>query len=277
MSSIKSALIILTTLLSMSFIWALVTPEIEPDQLSEILAHQKKLVRSNNALLNRIETLENSLAELQSIRQQHELQLSELERQQIPTSVLHPDMASIEAEEKQPEAVKKTTNPPTLQDKLATASIPLDTIQRIKQRVGENRLARLQLRDQAIREDWIDSPEYIVKEQQLPSPTGGLREEFGAQVYDQYLYASGRPNRIIVREVFSGSAAEEAGIEARDIILSYASKLIFTMSELQQATSEGNFGEPVLIEILRDDLPFTTSAPRGPLGISMTISRKKPG
>ena len=275
MSSIKSALIILTTLLSMSFIWALVTPEIEPDQLSEILAQQKKLVRSNNALLNRIETLENSLAELQSIRQQHELQLSELE-QQIPTSVLHPDMASIEAEEKQPEAVIRTTKPPTLQEKLVTANIQLDTIQRIKQRVGENRLARLQLRDQAIREDWIDSPEYIEKEQQLPSPTGGLREEFGDQVYDQYLYASGRPNRIIVREVFSGSAAEEAGIEARDIILSYASKLIFTMNELQQATTEGNSGEPVLIEILRDDLPFTTSAPRGPLGISMTISRKKP-
>ena len=277
MSSIKSALIILTTLLSMSFIWALVSPETEPDKLSEVLAQQKQLVRSNNALLNRIETLENSLVELQSSRQLHEFKLSELERQQIPPSVLHPDMvASIEVEEKPLEAVKKITKPPTLQEKLVTASIPLDTIQRIKQRVGENRLARLQLRDQAIREDWIDSPEYIEKEQQLPSPTGGLREEFGDQVYDQYLYASGRPNRIIVREVFSGSAAEEAGIEARDIILGYASKLIFTMSELQQATTEGNSGEPVLIEILRDDLPFTTSAPRGPLGISMTITRKEP-
>lgn len=176
----------------------------------------------------------------------------------------------------QDESFSNSIKPPTLQDKLLNSNIPLDTIQRIEQQIGQNRLARLQLRDQAIREDWIDSPEYFEKEQQLPGATDGIREQFGDRIFDQYLYASGRPNRVLVREVYSGTAANDAGIEPGDIILSYASQSIFSMGDLQQATTEGNSGESVLIEVLRDDLPFSTSAPRGPLGISMTIKRIEP-
>jgi len=276
MFSTRSILISITSVISLAFIWAILTPDKKPEPLTEILIQQKKLTQSNNDFHNRIEFLENELTELQTIQQEYELRLLELELLATNLAVSSREIDVTEADKQPVESVKTTIKPPTLQDKLLSARIPLDTIQRIQQRIGENRLARLELRDQAIREDWIDTPEYVEKRQQLPGPTGGLREEFGDQTYDQYLYASGRPNRVIVREVFSGSAAESAGIEPGDILLSYASEPIYSMGDLQQATTEGDSGEAVLLEILRDDLPFSTSVPRGPLGISMTISRKEP-
>ncbi|MCP4076829.1 MAG: PDZ domain-containing protein [Gammaproteobacteria bacterium] len=276
MPSTRSTLITITAVLSLVILWIWFSADTKPEQLSEILARQNKLTQSNSELLKHINSLENKLIEQKTIQQEYEFRLLELEQlvNYPPVSSLEADIIEVDKEPLKP--VKTTIKPPTLQEKLVSAGIPLDTIQRINQRIGENRLARLELRDQAIREDWIDTPEYIEKQQQLPGPTEGLREEFGDQTYDQYLYASGRPNRVIVREVFSGSAAESAGIEPGDILLSYASEFIYTMSDLQQATTEGYSGEAVLLEILRDKLPFSTSVPRGPLGISMTITRKEP-
>jgi len=273
MPSTRSTLITITAVLSLVILWIWFSADTKPEQLSEILARQNKLTQSNSELLKHINSLENKLIEQKTIQQEYEFRLLELEQlvNYPPVSSLEADIIEVDKEPLKP--VKTTIKPPTLQEKLVSAGIPLDTIQRINQRIGEN---RLELRDQAIREDWIDTPEYIEKQQQLPGPTEGLREEFGDQTYDQYLYASGRPNRVIVREVFSGSAAESAGIEPGDILLSYASEFIYTMSDLQQATTEGYSGEAVLLEILRDKLPFSTSVPRGPLGISMTITRKEP-
>lgn len=276
MPSSNSALILLTSMLSLAFIWTQLTPDTSTEQLSIISDQQESLIKANQVLIQRIDTLENNIFELQSSQQQLEGRLFDLEYSSNNDSASQPNQVISKANEEPVELVKPALKPPTLESKLLAASIPLDTIQRIKQRVGENHLARLQLRDQAIREDWIDTAEYIEKAKQTPNPTDGLREEFGDETYDQYLYASGRPNRVIVREVFSGSAAENAGIKSGDIILSYASKLIYSMSELQQATTEGYSDETVSIEIMREDLPFSTSAPRGPLGISMTIIRKEP-
>lgn len=276
MSSSNSALILLTSMLSLAFIWTQLTPDTTAEQLSVISDQQESLIQANKVLIQRIDTLENNIFELQSSQQQLEERLFDLEYSSSNDPSSQSDQVISKANEEPVELVKPALKSLTLESKLLAASIPLDTIQRIKQRVGENHLARLQLRDQAIREDWIDTAEYIEKAKHTPNPTDGLREEFGDETYDQYLYASGRPNRVIVREVFSGSAAENAGIKSGDIILSYASKLIYSMSELQQATTEGYSDETVLIEIMRDDLPFSTSAPRGPLGISMTIIRKEP-
>lgn len=276
MPSFNSVLILVTSILSLAFIWTQLTPNTSSEQLSVISAQQQSLIQSSQSLIHRIETLENNISVLQLTQQQLEEQLLEAKYRPSNRPTSQPDQATNKTNEEPIELVKPATKPPTLQSRLLAASIPLDTIQRIKQRVGENHLARLQLRDQAIREDWLNTPEYFKKAKQTPNPTDGLREEFGDQTYDQYLYASGRPNRIKVREVFSGSAAENAGIEPEDIILSYASKPLYSMSELQQATTEGHSDETVLIEIMRDDLPFSTSALRGPLGISISIIRKEP-
>ena len=164
----------------------------------------------------------------------------------------------------------------TLQDKLLSAGLASETIHAIQNRVDRNRLEMLELRDSAIRDGWNETEEFTERMHEMSDPTRGLREEFGDEVYDEYLYASGRANRIRVREVYNGSAAADAGIRAGDILTGYASNRIFSMSELRQATVEGIAGENVLVEVVRDGIPITTTISRGPMGISMSTTRLKP-
>ena len=279
MSGLKTTLIITLSAFFLALIWNQFSHNPTPDQQSSLsLAASAKELKYQNDLLARIESLEANLSSEQWMHQQLESRLSRLEQQPMADTALNPETATAAppAESEPGEAREKPHRTDSLQDRLLAVGIPLDSIQRIKQHIDQNRLALLNLRDQAIREDWLDSTKYNEMANELRDPGQGLRKQLGDSVYDQYLYASGRPNRVIVNEVYSGSAADTAGVQPQDIILRYASIPIFAMTDLQQATVEGNAGEAVLLEILRDELPYSTSVPRGPLGISMTIIRKPP-
>lgn len=160
--------------------------------------------------------------------------------------------------------------------RLINVGLAPQTVQQIREVIDEARLQRLQIRDQAIREGWRDSPEFTEKMHQLGDPAEQVRERFGDAAYDRYLYASERPNRVAVREVMRGSAAELAGVQAGDIIERYASTPIYSMSALRQATTEGVAGESVLLELKRKQQPVTTVLPRGPLGITMEFIQVAP-
>lgn len=273
MSAIRLILIIILTAASLGLIWFMAAPDTPVSSTNNLTEEQI----SYSNLSSRIEFLENKVDNQQNRLAEYESKLDGLEQQLIESQLNQIDQANHEKQSQQQKITEnKTLKPPTLQEKLLATNMPLDTVQSIQQLIGDNRMARLQLRNQAIREDWFDSPEYFEKAQLLPGALDGIREQFGDQVFDQYLYASGRPNRVVVVDVFSDSAAKVAGIQSGDIILSYASKAIFSMSELQQATTEGIAGENVLIEFMRDDSFLTTSVPRGPMGISMSMLRKKP-
>lgn len=228
-------------------------------------------------LISRIEALEADLTNELVQRHQIERRLYELER-------LVPDFTPASSEQPPSEISTpsaKIDEPTTqetqsLENNLLAAGMAPEIIEAMQQRMDQNRLAMLQLRDQATREGWNDSSEYQEKMFELRDSSRGIREEFGERQYDQYLYASGRPNRVVVREVYSGSAADLAGLQTGDIIVSYASANIYSMSELREATVDGTAGETVLLEILRDDTPISTSVPRGPLGISMNSTRIQP-
>ncbi|MBC8211898.1 MAG: PDZ domain-containing protein [Gammaproteobacteria bacterium] len=273
---IKTALIILFSLLSLWAVWSQFNDRERTFQLAPVSVPQTLRSTPDTAILNRLDSMESELFSTQNSLHALEQRLQQLEQKRdsvrpesaLPTQSHIPDNPAHE-----PAA---DSDPDTLQDRLLSSGIPFDTVQRIQQQIGQNRLAQLQLRDQASRENWINTPEYYEKVQELSNPAQSLREELGDNVYDRYLFASGRPNRVIVSEVYAGSAAAVAGIKSRDVILSYASEHIYSMSDLQQATVKGHAGELVLIEIVRNDAPFTTSVPRGPLGISMTISRMPP-
>jgi len=164
----------------------------------------------------------------------------------------------------------------TVEEKLIAGGMPSETIQAMKLTVDQNQLEMLQLRDSAIREGWEESVEFSEQMFALRNPYRGLKEEFGDEAYDLYLYATGTPNRVEIREVYSGSAADDAGIKPGDIFVSYASNPIYSMSTLRQSTLEGAAGETIMVELIRDNKSFTTSVPRGPLGISMSAAVVKP-
>jgi C-terminal processing protease CtpA/Prc len=230
-----------------------------------------------DALLERIQLLESDLNHELIQRQQLERRLTKLEKLPFPEQ---PVATSLEDTSETPRAVRNQNATEegalSLKERLISAGMAPQTVESLQLTVDRNRLALLQLRNEAIREGWDDTPEFREKLQALRDPGQTIRDEFGEQMYDQFLYASGRANRIVVREVYSGSAAELAGLKAGDIVLSYGLSNIYSMSELRQSTLEGKAGEMVLLEIMRDDYPVTTSVPRGPLGISMNSTRVQP-
>ncbi|MEO1573449.1 MAG: hypothetical protein AAFU65_00645, partial [Pseudomonadota bacterium] len=94
---------------------------------------------------------------------------------------------------------------PLTVDKLTSAGMDDATARAFKSKVDDIALQRLYLRDQAMREGWVGDPRYREESRRLSQAQSGLRDEFGNDAYDAYLYASGRPNRIQVQNVLENS------------------------------------------------------------------------
>ena len=87
--------------------------------------------------------------------------------------------------------------------------------------------------------------------------------------YDSYLYASGQTNRVAVTSVLESAPAATAGIEPGDHIIRYDNQPIYNWRELREATSNGQIGETIAVEIDRDGDIVELYLARGPLGIRM--------
>lgn len=93
-----------------------------------------------------------------------------------------------------------------------------------------------------------------------------LRESLGDERYASYLEASGRPSAVRVRSLIPGSAGESVGLREGDMIRSYAGERVFGFIDIERATYEGEYGEPVTIEVVRDGATYFLTIPRGPIG-----------
>jgi len=137
---------------------------------------------------------------------------------------------------------------------LIQAGVAPDLIDGIQQRQDQQSLARLELFDRAAREGYSNTERLSDELEELEEASPSLREELGDDAYDQFLHNAGRPNRVAVASVITGSAADISGMQIGDIIFSYASDRVFTQQELQTATRDGVRDEPIVIEIVRDQL-----------------------
>jgi hypothetical protein len=138
-------------------------------------------------------------------------------------------------------------------------------------------LDRLYLRDRATREGWIDEPRYRQSMRALDIRSAKLRSEYGDDAYDWILYASKRPNRVVVQRVMEGSQAEAVGLEPGDVLLEYDGERIFGVHALRTATTRGALGETADVEIERDGRRLRVFPERGPLGISLQLESREPG
>jgi hypothetical protein len=132
---------------------------------------------------------------------------------------------------------------------------------------------KLYLVDAATREGWLGKPRFRKK---IQAARADLREELGDESFDLLLYASGQPNRVVLRSLLERSPATEAGLEAGDVILSYGDRRIFRTGELRSMTASGSAGESVSVEIIREGRRISLSVPRGPLGVFMRADRLEP-
>src|SRR5690606_17603264 len=103
---------------------------------------------------------------------------------------------------------------------------------------------------------------------QVPGVDDALRAELGDAEYERYLTALGRATRVGVRNVLPSSPAEVAGLRPGDQIVAYAGQRVFDMNDLNRMTFEGQPGEPVVLDVMRDRQTVQLYVPRGPIGIT---------
>ena len=137
-------------------------------------------------------------------------------------------------------------------------------------------LERLNLRDLAVREGWMGTDRYREELRAIRGEERSIREDIGDDAWDRYLYTTGEDNRVAVRSVIPGSAAEAAGLRPGDLIEAYAGERLFDFSEIREATTEGEVGELVPIQVRRGGSNVEAWVPRGPLGIQMESERVQP-
>ena len=111
---------------------------------------------------------------------------------------------------------------------------------------------------------------------ELPSVREAITSSFDELTYDQYLYATGQPNRVGVARVIQGSPADAAGLLAGDTVIGLAGEPIYNRRGLHRATRSGTPGELVAVTVQREQQTFDVYLPRGPLGVMTQTTSVRP-
>ena len=106
----------------------------------------------------------------------------------------------------------------------------------------------------------------MVELRRLGDLEGQLRDTFGDDAYDRYLYAKELPNRVRVAAVMSGSVADRAGMQAGDVMINYDGHPVRSVDDILRLAAEGSEGEAVDVTTLRGNDRLQINVPRGPLG-----------
>lgn len=159
---------------------------------------------------------------------------------------------------------------------LLDSGINISQAKNIKKQFETMEMDRLFLRDRATREGWIGTARYVDEVEKLNERVTSIREEVGEANYGAYLYAIGQPNQVIAESVLESSPAQQAGVQAGDVIVRYDDKYIYTWSDVRAATSSGEAGQQVRLILSRNGEPIDTYITRGPMGVRLSVRREKP-
>ena len=155
---------------------------------------------------------------------------------------------------------------------LAAHDAPPSEIERLSEIFSQSEMQRIELMNLARREGWKRKRYNKAIEAQQRR----LREEIGDESYDLLLYATGRANRVVLSDVLSDSPAARAGLQAGDTILSYDGERVFASRELLRATTQGELGESVAVDVLRSGEVVRLYPSRGALGARLHSARLLP-
>ena len=100
------------------------------------------------------------------------------------------------------------------------------------------------------------------------STSSQMREELGDAGYERYLEANGRPTNVEISSVIGSSPAQSAGLQPGDEIVRYDGERVFSMTDINLASMQGEAGQNVVIDFVRDGVPMQIVMPRGPLGVT---------
>jgi len=151
-------------------------------------------------------------------------------------------------------------------DSLLIHDIPPHEVERIHEHFGHSQMAQIELQHQAMREGWFKTPRFRKARRQIASD---FRAEIGDEDYDLLLYGSGKHNRVVVADVVDRSPGSRSGFRAGDVIFRYDDVRVFGGTEIQRASTAGDLGETVPVDILRDGEIVRLYIDRGPMGFGL--------
>ena len=162
-------------------------------------------------------------------------------------------------------------------DALLYAGIDTGTATWLQEQIDAMEMDELWLTDRATREGWRGSGRYLKEKRAIRARLASLRDELNNDdTWDRLLYATNRKNRVILQHIMHNSPAEQYGLQEGDNIISYNGQRIFTSGELLTATTEGQTGTTVLVEVERDGQRLNLSLPSGPIGGRILPARVRP-
>jgi hypothetical protein len=210
---------------------------------------------------------------LSRMQQQLDHQAEEQRRLEAEIASLSASEVSIAAAGEEPSASnvpnRRIRGTATLES-LIDAGFPAYRAEEIVQMADRLAMERLDLQYRAQREGWLRTTEYREALSEMGNMKDKLIEDFGDSAYDRYLYASGRPNRLVVRDVYSDSPAASASLQPGDRVVEMDGERVYGEQDLRRIATRGSDGQIVPVTIERGDSRFEVYVPRGPLGIRTT-------
>ena len=162
-------------------------------------------------------------------------------------------------------------------DALLDAGIDMGTAAWLQEEFDAMEMDELWLNDRATREGWRRTGRYVNEQREIRARLSTLRDELNNDdTWDRLLYATNRKNRVVLQHIMRNSPAEQYGLQEGDSIISYGGRRIFTHGELSTATTEGQAGTTVLVEVDRDGQRHNISLPSGPIGGRLQSARIRP-
>lgn len=95
-----------------------------------------------------------------------------------------------------------------------------------------------------------------------------LREELGDADYERYLVANDRSTSITISSVIESSPAQSAGLQPGDQIVRYDGERVFDLNDISRQAAQGEPGQNIVVDIMRNGTPMQMVLPRGPIGIT---------
>lgn len=228
-------------------------------QIAEISSELADERAARTRLAEEVASLKNQLARVHAMQ---------------PTSLPAGDEAAKRGHDDEAEATKGPR--PLDVDALIAAGFSETTVREYKASLDQMELDRLYLRDIATREGWINTARFREESEALRLEVSDTREKYGEDFYDWMLYTTGHDNRVQVGSVMGGSAAEDVGLREGDQVVSYGGERVFNPSELRDATTAGDPGELVPVEVIRNGRAVRVMVPRGPLGVRVEQASVEP-
>jgi hypothetical protein len=148
-----------------------------------------------------------------------------------------------------------------------------DEIERLEAMASDSTMRSIELSHRATREGWFRTPRYWTEVARLEA---AVRGEVGDADFDLMLWATGRPNRIVIADLLPDAPGRRAGLQPGDVVVRYGGTAIFRGDDLRAAAAAGNPSDWVEVEVLRNGEPVRLDVPGGPIGATLNPTRVRP-